>query len=286
MSWGSSSRLVLRIKRPTRVTRRSFLLTCFVALGVRVLGIDRAEFINLDELVVESVAPLLEENRTFAVEFDGKGDREHDRRSADERKRTDDLVEQPFHHDVPIRDRAVEDIDHRNVADIGIGARAEPEPVGVRRQADIDRQHPQLLEHMKNTAFGRDRQRKDYEIDPGFAGKLDDVVDDAEIGHAIANRQASAVVAVVKHADHVQIGIALRGKRLQQRFAVFVGTDDDGAAIKPALARPVPHHQEQSTAKSDKDNQPEHVKSAEPHARKLVAGFGEERYSDHDQEYD
>jgi hypothetical protein len=82
----------------------------------------------------------------------------------------------------------------------------------VRRQADIDRQYPQLLEHMKNTAFRRDRQRKDYEIYPGFAGKLDDVVDNAEIGHAIANRKTSAVVAVIKHADHVQIGIALRCK--------------------------------------------------------------------------
>ena len=39
------------------------------------LGIHRAEFVDLDELVVEAVAPLLEEHRPLAVELDGEGDR-------------------------------------------------------------------------------------------------------------------------------------------------------------------------------------------------------------------
>ena len=134
---------------------------------------------------------------------------------ADQRERADDLVEQPFHHDVPVRDRPVEHVEHRHVADIGIGARPEPQLVGVRGQPDVDRQHPKLLEHLQDAAFRRDRQREDHEIDPGLAGELDEVVDGAELGHAVADRRAAVVAAIVEHADDAHIGIALRGKRLQ-----------------------------------------------------------------------
>ena len=48
--------------------------------------------------------------------------------------------------------------------------------------------------------------------------------------------EAAVVVAVVEHADDVDVGIALRGERMDQRFAVDVGADHDGAAVEPALA--------------------------------------------------
>ena len=101
----------------------------------------------------------------------------------------DDLVEQPFHHDVPIGDRAIENIEHRDVADIGIGARTKPQFVGVGGEPDVDRQHPQLLQHLQDAAFRRDRQREDDEIDAGVAGELDEVVDGAELGNAVAARR-------------------------------------------------------------------------------------------------
>ena len=64
------------MKRPTRVTRGSSLVTSLLAVGVGLLGIHRAEFVDLDQLVVEAVAPLLEEHRALAVELDGDRDQQ------------------------------------------------------------------------------------------------------------------------------------------------------------------------------------------------------------------
>ncbi len=186
---------------------------------------------------------------------------QHDRQRADQRQRADDLVEQPFHHDVPVGDRLVEDVEHRDVADIGIGARAEAQLVGVRGEADVDRQHPELLEHLQDAAFRRDRQREDHQIDAGVAGELHEIVDGAELGHAGAARRAALVAAVVEHADDADVGIALRGERADQRFAVAVGADHDGAAVEPAFARPAPHQQKQPAAERDQREQAEHVEA-------------------------
>ena len=43
-------------------------------VGVGVLDIERAKLVDLDELVVEAMAPLLEEDRSLAVELDGERD--------------------------------------------------------------------------------------------------------------------------------------------------------------------------------------------------------------------
>ena len=63
MSCGSSSRLVLRMKRPTRVTRGSSLVTSLLAVASDHVDVHRAELQDLDQLVVEAVAALLEEDR-------------------------------------------------------------------------------------------------------------------------------------------------------------------------------------------------------------------------------
>ena len=44
------------MKRPTRVTRGSPRVTCFIPVGVHLLGIHRAEFIDVDFFVVEAIA--------------------------------------------------------------------------------------------------------------------------------------------------------------------------------------------------------------------------------------
>ena len=93
------------------------------------------------------------------------------------------------------------------------------------------------------------------------------------------------VAAVVEHADDVHVAVALRGQRLDQRIAVGVGADDHGAAVEPALPRPMPHQQEERLAEGDERDQAEHVERAEPDARKLVADLGEERHADREQEH-
>jgi hypothetical protein len=114
-------------------------------------------------------------------------------------------------------------------------------------------------------------QREDHQVDPGAAGKRDEIVDAAELGHAAAARRAALVAAVVEHADDVNVGIALGGERADERFAIGVGADHDGAAIEAAFARPAPHQQEQHAPERDQREPAEHVEAAEPGPRELVA---------------
>ena len=117
-------------------------------------------------------------------------------------------------------------------------------------QADIHRQHPQLLQHLENAGFRRDRQREQHEVDAGAAGEFDDVVDLAEFRAAGAGIHGAIIVAVVEHAEHFDVGIILDLERPDQLLAALVGADHDGAAIEPALAPPAAHQrtQEQRSA--------------------------------------
>ena len=47
---------------------------------------------------------------------------------------------------------------------------------GVRREADVDRQHPKLLQHLENAALRRDRQREDHQVDTGPAREFNEIV--------------------------------------------------------------------------------------------------------------
>ena len=93
-------------------------------IGVEHVGAHRAELVDLDQLVVEAVPLLLEEHRPLAVELDGDGGGDHDRRQQDQRQQRHGLVEQPLENEVPVRDRPVGHVEHRHVADIGIGLAA------------------------------------------------------------------------------------------------------------------------------------------------------------------
>ena len=80
---------------------------------------------------------------------------------------------------------------------------------------------------------------------PGAARQFDDVVDLAELGTAGAGVHRAVVVAVVEHAEHLDVGIILRLECADQMFAVLVRADDDGAAIEPALTGPAAHQRAQ-----------------------------------------
>ena len=212
------------------------------------VGAERAEFVDLNQFVVEAVTALLEEHRAAAVQLDGDGDQQHQRRRANKRNAADDFVEQIFHHHVPVGDRPVEYVEHRNVAEIGVGAGAEAQLVGMCREPDVDRQHPQLLEHLQDAAFGHDRQREDHEVDTAPPRELDQVIHRAELSRAGFRLRRAVVAAVVKQADHANVGITLIPHRLGQRFAGFAAADDGGAPRQPAFLGPAPDHDEQPAA--------------------------------------
>ena len=162
-------------------------------------------------------------------------------RASEQQQAADDFVEQPFHHHVPVGDRAVEDVDHRHIADVGIGARAEAQLVGVRGKPDVERQHPQLLQHLQDALFSRDRQREDDEIDAGAAAELNQVVDAAELAVAGGFGAGAVVGAVVEQADDLDAGILLPAQFLDHLGADLAAADDDGAAGEAAFARPFAH---------------------------------------------
>jgi hypothetical protein len=83
----------------------------------------------------------------------------------------------------------------------------------------------------------------------------------------------------------VHVGIALRGERTDQGFAVIVAADHYRAAVKPALLGPAPNQKEQRAPEGNQREQAEHIERAEPGAGELVAGLGEERNADGDQKH-
>jgi hypothetical protein len=168
-------------------------------------------------------------------------------------------------------DRLVGDIEQRDRAEIGISARSEAELVVVRGEPDIDRQHPQLLEHLQDAALGRDRQRKQDQIDAGLARELDQIVDGAELLMAANTGRRAPVAAIVEHADDAHVGIRLHRQRLHQRVTIGISADDDGAALKMALARPFAHQEEQRAAEAEQAGEPDDVIAAEPEAGELIA---------------
>ena len=121
-SYGSSSRLARRMKRPTRVMleddavlRLVLLLEAFLQ-GLGVLA-HAAELVELEVASVATDAHLAEDYRPGAGELDRNGDGEEDRREEDH------------------ADRAAEDVDQaleRVGAGDGEAPRLEPEaPAGV-----------------------------------------------------------------------------------------------------------------------------------------------------------
>ena len=136
------------------------------------------------------------------------------------------------------------DVEHRHIADVGIGARAEPQLVGVRGEPDVDRQHPQLLQHLQDAVFRRDRQREDHQVDAGAPCKLDEIVDGAELAFAGAFDAGALVAAVVEQADDLDAGVLLLVQFLDHVAARRAGADDDRAPVEAAFARPLAHQQE------------------------------------------
>ena len=163
-------------------------------------------------------------------------DRQH-RRQRQQRQGADDPVEGLLDDDVPVGDRLVEQVEHRHLADIGIGARPEAQPVGVGGEADVDRQHPQLAQHLQDALLGGDRQREDDQIDARRAGEVDQIVDVAELRIAFDGVGRALVAAVVEHAEQAHLGLVVLGQFAQQLGAERAAADDHRALLQPpALA--------------------------------------------------
>ena len=162
--------------------------------------------------------------------------------SKDDADQAEHDVEGALGDRIPVVDRLVEDVEHRHRADVGIGARAELQLVGMRREADVDRQHPELLQQREHARLGGQRQRHDQHVDARDAGELDQLGDGAELGIAGDERRRAAVVAVVEDAADADVVVGLLLDRADQRLGRLAAADDDGAPLDRAVARPALDH--------------------------------------------
>ena len=226
--------------------------------GIGYVGIHRAEFVDLDQLVVEAVAPLLEQHRPAAVELDRQRDQRHQRQSENEQQAADDFVEQPFHHYVPVGDRAVEDVDHRHVADVGIGARAEAQLVGVRSETECRAAAPtasSASRRMRPSAeIGSEKMTRSTRVRRPNSTRSSTL---PNLRWPARSALRAIAAAVVEQADDLDAGIFLPAQFLDHRGANIAASDNDGAAGEAAFARPFAHQQEQCAARSDQRSKPE-----------------------------
>src|ERR1700694_5461884 len=253
---------------------------------IGLIVVQRAKLEDVDALVVEAESLLAEQHRTGTVEFYGERDQCHERRGEQQNEGADDVVEQPLHHQVPVGDRRLENIEGWDLAEIGIGAGTEAQLVGVGGKPDVYRQHPQFFQHLENPRLRRNRQREQHQVDAGAAGKFDDIVDLAEFCAARAGFQRAIVVAVIEYAEDVDIRIVLGLERFDQFFAVLVRADHDGAAVEPALTCPAAHHRTQEQPSGNQRGQTDTEKCRQPESRYLAAEFCEERCADKQQEHE
>ena len=248
--------------------------------------VHRTEFEDVDALVVEAEPLLAEQHRPRTVELDRERDQPHHRQCQHQDREADDVVEQPLHHQVPIGDRRLEHVERRHLAEIGIGAGTETQLVGMGRKPDIDRQHPQLLQHLENAGLGRDRQREQHEVDAGAARQFDDVVHLAELGAAGAGIHRAVVVAVVEHPEHLDVGIVLDLERPHQIFAVLVRAHDDGTAIELALTGPAAHQRAQKQPTGHQRCKAREEKRREPEPGDFAAELDDEGCADEQQKHE
>ena len=153
----------------------------------------------------------------------------------------------------------------------------------MRGKADVDGEHPQLLQHFEDAALRRDRQGKDDEIDARLARELEQIIYGAKLFPPFLPR-AAILAAIVDHTEHAHIAVTLGGERPDQCVPALIRADNHGAAVEPALARPVAHQQEHGASEPKQDQKAENVKAPEPEPGIVIARLGEKCRRDRDQE--
>ena len=152
------------------------------------------------------------------------------------------------------------------------------------READVDRQHPELRQHLQDAPLGRDRQGEDDEIELGAAGVLDEILDAAHLRVAGDDVGRAGLVAVVEEADDADAALGLGIERLDHGFGRSAAADDGGAAVEPARAR---HRRYEKGKREPLENQgpgAEEVKAREPDAGEVAADLGEEHHRQGDED--
>ena len=238
-SCGSSSRLVRRMTRPTRVTRSSSKRTCWAPPARSELVPHRAELPDQDLLVVEAVAALAEEHRAGAVELDGERDQRHQRQAEQQRQRADDQV--------------LAALDQRPALVAGRAGHRRQRRLGDPRQrrgaagrALVDEQHHLVGQHLEPL---------DQLAHPGLGVLRHRDHDAVDVGHdpvrraaprcrpAPARRRSLAGMRSTRSSNTPSTAASrLLRASVDQPLGVGGGADDDDVGGQPAGRAPAAHH--------------------------------------------
>ena len=134
------------------------------------------------------------------------------------------------------------------------------------READVDRQDPELLEQLQDADFGGRGQGDDHEVDGGETGEVDEVGGIAELGKALLTLRTAVVVAIVEDAENGQLVTAGFLQRGNQRFGHGAAAEDDGPLLQATGAGEAARRQRRHRRRKAERHHAGHVPDQEPQA--------------------
>ena len=137
----------------------------------------------------------------------------------------------------------------------------------MRRQPDVQRQHPEALQERQDALLGRQRQGDDEHVDAGAPGEFHQLADIAELGVAGDDGRRTPVVAVVEDAADADVAVGLALEAADQAFGAAATADDDGAPLHAAVTQPAADLGGQRQAPDRQEHQAADEPAAHPEPR-------------------
>jgi hypothetical protein len=216
---------------------------------VDAFGAHRAKLPNVDQPVVETESPLLEEDRTGRVQLYGHSDEKHQRRNEDQGGRGDHLILDELEHVRPAGYRAVEQRQHRYAGPRCDAPVREAEAGEIRRQPNAHgcrrQDHSEFL-HALRFAPGE----RDYDLVGGIATYERHHLVEAE-DDGMTMKDASRFfrrLPVVDEADDTRSGVAPHRDAYRELFGLRTDAYDKRAKGEPPLLSPAPRHEAEGIA--------------------------------------
>ncbi len=233
---------------------------------VRRIGRHRAELEHGDRIVVEAEARLAEEHRPLAVELDGEGDQQHQRR--------EEQQEQPARHDVlaalqhrgPACQRPFEDVDHECLLQHRELARRDRQVGEVGAEIDVDRELAEPAQDRAELRVALFRQVDDDLVDMRLACQPQQAVDgriggDAGAGRGDARRE---------DANDADLDLARPSDLLHHLLGEGLVSDDGDVDGQVPCAPPAADIGGDTDARHARQRRAEHEPIADPKPRILI----------------
>ena len=152
------------------------------------------------------------------------------------------------------------------------------------REPDVDRQHPELAQHLQEALLGRTgtvKMTRSSLVRRANSTRSSTVPSFGIIGDDVGR---TVVGPVVEDAAKLQARVLLLLEELDQALGGRAASDDRGAPIEPSLAREPADGRSHGQPAAAEDDEAEHQPDREKDARKGVRALHEEDAGERDQE--